>query len=192
MANQDAAFGFKPTRHLTGGQIRTEEYAIAANHGTSIFNGQVVEAVAAGGIEQAAAGDTQQLGVFGGCFFTDPSTSKPTFKAFYPASTNASDIVATVFADPFIVFEVQHDSDGGTAGTSAMNNSAFDFVGTSGSTLSGQSTSELDTSSSGTSGGFKQIGISKDPENSDEASANANAYVVFNTGEHVFKLTTGV
>ena len=55
MANQDAAFGFKPTRHLTGGQIRTEEYAIAANHGTSIFNGQVVEAVAAGGIEQAAA-----------------------------------------------------------------------------------------------------------------------------------------
>ena len=192
MANQDAAFGFKPTRHLKGGQIRTEEYAIAANHGTSIFNGQVVEAVAAGGIEQAAAGDTQQLGVFGGCFFTDPSTSKPTFKAFYPASTNASDIVATVFADPFIVFEVQHDSDGGTAGTSAMNNSAFDFVGTSGSTLSGQSTSELDTSSSGTSGGFKQIGISKDPENSDESSANANAYVVFNTGEHVFKLTTGV
>jgi hypothetical protein len=130
--------------------------------------------------------------VFGGCFFTDPSTSKPTFKAFYPASTNASDIVATVFADPFIVFEVQHDSDGGTAGTSAMNNSAFDFVGTSGSTISGQSTSELDTSTSGTSGGFKQIGISKDPENSDESSANANAYVVFNTGEHVFKLITGV
>ena len=109
MANKDAAFGFKPTRHLTGGKIRSEEYAIAANHGTSIFNGQVVEAVAAGGIEQAAAGDTQQLGVFGGCFFTDPSSSKPTFKAFYPASTNASDIVATVYADPFIVFEAQHD-----------------------------------------------------------------------------------
>ena len=188
MANKDAAFGFKPTRHLTGGQIRTEEYAIAANHGTSIFNGQVVEAVAAGGIEQAAAGDTQQIGVFGGCFFTDPSTSKPTFKAFYPASTNASDIVASVFADPFIVFEAQHDG----TGTAAMNNSAIDFVGTSGSTLSGQSSSEIDTSTSGTSGGFKQIGISKDPENSDTSSANANAYVVFNTGEHVFKLTTGV
>ena len=45
---------------------------------------------------------------------------------------------------------------------------------------------------SGTSGGFKQIGISTDPDNSDTGSANANAYVVFNTGEHVFKLTTGV
>ena len=188
MANKDAAFGFKPTRHLTGGRIRTEEYAIAANHGTSIFNGQVVEAVAGGGIEQAAAGDTQQIGVFGGCFFTDPSTSKPTFKAFYPASTNASDIVASVFVDPYIVYEAQHDE----TGTAAMNNSAFDFVGTSGSTLSGQSTSEIDTSTSGTSGGFKQIGISKDPDNSDTSSANVNAYVVFNTGEHVFKLTTGV
>ena len=188
MANKDAAFGFKPTRHLTGGLIRTEEYAIAANYGSAIYTGQVVEAVAGGGIEQAAAGDTQQIGVFGGCFFTDPSTSKPTFKAFYPASTNASDIVASVFADPFIVFEAQHDG----TGTAAMNNSAIDFTGTSGSTLSGQSTSELDTSESGTSGNFKQIGISKDPENSDTSSANANAYCVINTGEHIFKLTTGV
>ena len=148
----------------------------------------MVEAVAGGGIEQAAAGDTQQVGVFGGCFFTDPSTSKPTFKAFYPASTNASDIKATVHVDPFTVFEAQHDG----TGTAAMNNSAFDFVGTSGSTITGQSTSEIDTSTSGTSGGFKQIGISTDPDNSDTGSANVNAYVVFNTGEHVFKLTTGV
>ena len=136
MANKDAAFGFRPTRSLVGGELRTEEYAIAANHGTSIFTGQVVEAVAGGGIEQAAAGDTQQVGVFGGCFFTDPSTSKPTFKAFYPASTNASDIKATVHVDPFTVFEAQHDG----TGTAAMNNSAFDFVGTSGSTITGQST----------------------------------------------------
>ena len=47
-------------------------------------------------------------------------------------------------------------------------------------------------SESGTSGNFKQIGISKDPDNSDTSSANANAYCVINTGEHIFKLTTGV
>ena len=187
MANKDAAFGFKPTRHLSGGLIRAEEYAIANNASASIFTGQVVEAVAGGGIEAAAAGDTQQLGVFGGCFFTDPTTSKPTFKASY-TQVAAADIVATVHVDPNIVYEVQHNG----TGTAAMNNSAFDFTGVAGSSLTGQSTSELDTSTSGTSGGFKQIGISKDPDNSDEASANANAYVVFNTGEHVFKLTTGV
>ena len=188
MANKDAAFGFKPTRHLSGGLIRAEEYAIANNASASIFTGQVVEAVAGGGIEAAAAGDTQQLGVFAGVFYTDPTTSKPTFKPFYAASTNASDLKATVHVDPYTVFEAQHDG----TGTAAMNNSAIDFVGTGGNDTTGMSTSELDTSESGTSGGFKQIGISKDPENSDTSSANANAYCVFNTGEHVFKLTTGV
>ena len=188
MANQDAAFGFRPTRHLTGGQIRTEEYAIAANYGTALYTGQVVEAVAAGGIEAAAAEDTQVAGVFGGVFYTDPTTSKPTWSAYYPASTNASDLKASVYADPNIVYEAQHDG----TGTAAMNNSAMDFVGVAGSTVTGQSTSELDTSDSGTGGNFKQIGISTDPENSDTSTANVNAYCVFNTGLHIFKLTTGV
>jgi len=188
MANQDAAFGFRPTRHLTGGQVRAEEYAIANNYGTDIFTGQVVEAVAGGGIEAAAAGDTQVAGVFGGVFYTDPTTSKPTWKAYYPASTAAADIVATVYADPYIVYEAQHDG----TGTAAMNNSGMDFVGVAGSTTTGQSTSELDTSDSGTGGNFKQIGISKDPENSDTATANVNAYCVANTGLHIFKLTTAV
>ena len=188
MANKDAAFGFKPTRHLTGGKIRAEEFAIAANYGSNIFNGQIVEAVTVGGIEAAAAGDTQLAGVFGGAFFTDPTASKPTFSAYYPASTNASDIVATVYTDPYIVYEAQHDG----TGTAAMNYGGFDFVGVSGSTLSGQSTSEIDTSTVTTSGNLKQIGISKDPENSDTSSANANAYVVINTGEHIFKLTTAL
>ena len=188
MANKDAAFGFRPTRHLSGGDIRTEEFAIAANYGSNIFTGQVVEAVAGGGVEAAAAGDTQQAGVFGGVFYTDPTTSKPTWNAYYPASTNASDIKASIYLDPNIIFEAQHDG----TGTAAMNNSGFDFVGVGGSTISGQSTSEIDTSESGTSGGFKQIGISVDPDNRDTSSANANAYVVFNTGEHIMKLTTGV
>ena len=97
MANKDAAFGFRPTRHLSGGDIRTEEYAIAANYGTAIYTGQVVEAVAGGGVEAAAAGDTQQVGVFGGCFYTDPTTSKPTYNAYYPASTNTSDTTPAIF-----------------------------------------------------------------------------------------------
>ena len=188
MANQDAAFGFRPTRSLVGGQIRTEEYAIANNYNTAIYTGQVVEAVAAGGIEAAAAADTQVAGVFGGVYYTDPTTSKPTWSAYYPASTAAADIVASVYADPDIVFEAQHDE----TGTAAMNNSAMDFIGVGGSTTTGQSTSELDTSDSGTGGNFKQIGISVDPDNSDTGSANANAYCVVNTGLHIFKLTTGV
>ena len=187
MANVDGAFGFRPVRHMSG-NVQTEEFKIAANYGTAIYTGQTVEAVAGGGVEAAAAGDTQQAGVFGGVSYTDPTTSKPTWSAYYPASTNASDLKASVYLDPNIIFEVQHDG----TGTAAMNNSGFDFVGVGGSTISGQSTQELDTSTSGTSGGFKQIGISEDPDNQDTSADNCNAYVVFNTGEHIMKLTTGV
>ncbi len=186
MANKDAAFGFRPVRHLSGGLIRRNEYTIAANYGTDIFHGQAVKAVTAGGIEAAAAGNVI-LGVFGGCFFTDPTTSKPTFSNNYPASTNASDIVALVYDDPRIVFEVQHDG----TGTAAMNFAGFDLVGQAGSS-SGRSTQELDTSTAGTSGQFKQIGISKDPDNSDTSSANVNVYVIPNTGEHSYLLTTAL
>ena len=42
MANIDAAFGFRPVRSLTGGQIRTEEANIAANYDTAIYTGKVV------------------------------------------------------------------------------------------------------------------------------------------------------
>ena len=189
MANQDAAFGFRPTRSLVGGQIRTEEYAIAANYNTAIYTGQVVEAVAAGGIEAAAAGDTQQLGVFGGVFYTDPTTSKPTWSAYYPASTNASDLKASIYMDPTIVFEAQHDG----TGTAAMNFASGNFVGTGGSSITGQSTQELDSTSFGTTAsGWKQIGISVDPDNSDTSSANCNAYAVFGTGENVFTFATGI
>ena len=184
MANQDAAFGFRPARHLTGGQIRAEEANIANNYDTAIYTGQVVEAVTAGGVEAATVGDVQQAGVFAGVFYTDPTTSKPTWSAYYPASTNASDLKASVYTDPYIVYEAQHDG----IGTAALNYAAMDFTGTGGSTITGQSTSELDSDTNATDNGFKQIGISHDPDNSDTSAANCNAYCVFNVGEHVFKV----
>ncbi len=143
MANKDAAFGFRPVRHLTGGDLQANEYTIAANLGHDIFHGQCVKAVTAGGL---------------------------------------------VYDDPRIVFEVQHDG----TGTAAMNFAAFDFVGQAGSSATGRSTQELDTSTAGTSGQFKQIGISKDPDNSDTSSANVNVYVIPNTAEHSYLLTTAL
>ena len=191
MANQDAAFGFRPTRSLVGGQIRTEEYKIANNYDTAIYTGQVVEAVAAGGIEAAAAEDTQVAGAFGGVFYTDPTTSKPTWKAYYPGSITASDIVANVYADPQIIFEGQHD---GTATVANNNHANHDHVGDGGSTINGQSSAEIDSSTYTTTGAgtFVQIGTSKDPDNQDLTAANSNAYVVANTGEHKYNLITGL
>jgi len=188
MANQDAAFGFRPVAHLAGGTIRAREYKIAANYNTALYTGQAVAAVTAGGIASCAAGGVV-LGVFYGVSYTDPTTGKPTWSKYYPASTNASDLKAMVYDDPYIVFEAQHDG----TGTAALNFASGNFVGTSGSTATGQSTQELDTDTfTTTASGLKQIGISKDPDNSDTSTANCNAYVVFGTGENVFTFKTGI
>ena len=191
MANQDAAFGFRPVRHLSGGTLRTEEYLIASGYTGVIYTGSPVAGVAGGQVELGAVGAVQMLGAFNGCFYTDPTTSKPTWKAYYPGSITASDIVANVYADPQIIFEGQHD---GTATVANNNHANHDHVGTGGSTINGQSSAEIDSSTYTTtgSGTFVQIGTSKDPDNQDLTAANSNAYVVANTGEHKYNLITGL
>ena len=57
-----------------------------------------------------AAGDGGfVVGVFNGCFYTDPTTNKPTFSNSYPGSISASDIMANIIDDPGATFEVQAD-----------------------------------------------------------------------------------
>ena len=48
------------------------------------------------------------LAYFNGCQYTDPTTKENKFLAhYYPASTNASDIIAFIIDDPMVVFEIQ-------------------------------------------------------------------------------------
>ena len=180
MANKDASFGLKPVRMMggspySGGQSR---YRIAANYGTSIFQGDLVMQVTGGGVEIHADGGTVPIvGVFNGCMYTDPTTSEQIFSNYYPASTNASDLIAFVHDDPNTVFEIQADDTFPVA--DLFGN--FDIVYTnSGSTYTGISGAELDvtTGATATSLPLKAIDISQDPDNSDVASANTNVLVV--------------
>ena len=110
MANQDAAFGMRPLKMIggapyTGGQSR---YRIAANYGTAIFQGDMVAQVTGGGVEVHADGGTVPIvGVFNGVQYTDPTTKEQKFSNFYPASTNASDIIAFIIDDPNVIYEIQ-------------------------------------------------------------------------------------
>ena len=180
MANKDASFGLKPVRMMggspySGGQSR---YRIAANYGTNIFQGDLVAQVTGGGIELHADGGTVPIvGVVNGCMFTDPTTSEQVFSNHYPASTNASDIIAFVHDDPNTVFEIQADDTFPVA--DLFGN--FDIVYTnSGSTTTGISGAELDVTTGATTTNLplKAIDISQDPENSDVGSANTNVLVV--------------
>ena len=180
MANQDAAFGMRPVRMIgggpfTGGQSR---YRIAANYGTSIFQGDMVAQVTGGTVEVHADGGTVPIvGVFNGCSFTDPTTGEQKFSNFYPASTNASDIIAFIVDDPNVVFEVQSDDTFPVA--DLFGN--FDIIDTnSGSTTTGISGVELDLSTGATTTTLplKAIDISQDPDNSDLSTSNTNVLVV--------------
>ena len=186
MANQDAAFGMRPVKRIggtpyTGGQSR---YRIAANYGTSIFQGDMVAQVTGGGIEVHADGGTVPIvGVFNGCQYTDPTTKEQKFSNFYPASTNASDIIAFIIDDPMVIFEIQ----AAIAFPVADLLGNFDVVyTTAGSTTTGISGAELQVTDGGTATTLplKVIDISEDPENNDVGSAHTNVYCVI--GNHIF------
>jgi|TARA_R100000084_G_scaffold105708_1_gene63341 hypothetical protein len=186
MANKDAAFGMRPVKMIggapyTGGQSR---YRIAANYDTAIFQGDMVAQVTGGGIEVHADGGTVPIvGVFNGCQYTDPTTGEQKFSNFYPASTNASDIIAFVIDDPMVVFEIQCNA----AFPVADLFGNFDIVYTSaGSTTTGISGAELNVSDGATTAtlSLKCIDISEDPENSDVASDATNVLVVIQN--HIF------
>jgi hypothetical protein len=183
MANKDRAFGLRPVRRLSGDYYAggQNKFTIASSYGTAIYQGDIVAAVTAGNVERIAAGGSGYvLGVFNGCFYTDPNTSKPTWSNKYPASTAASDIAAFVITDPLIICEIQADA----AFPRADLFGNFDIVDSSpvGDAYSGRSALELDVTTGATTATLpiKAIEISQDPENSDVDSANTNVLVTIN------------
>ena len=187
MANKDSAFGLRPIGKV--GQNRDNqglsEYDISAS-ATAIYFNDPVEILAAGTIGVAAATDTL-LGSLGGVFFTDASTSKPTFANHLNASNTATDIKGFVSDDPYERFEVQ--ADGATAAADVGLNA--DIVYAAGSSPDFVSKVELQTSDQKTATAqLRIIGISKDPDNNEAGSANVNLVTIIN--EHQLKGTTGV
>jgi len=198
MANVDAAFGYKPIGKVGSGvnNAGTTLYTISDNYGTAIFKGDHVMQSGGYVIAGTASGATN-LGVFNGCFYIDPTSKKPTWSNYYPASTNVTasgsisggtTIDAYLYDDPYSLFEAQCD---GTIAKTDIGKNTESILGTS-STVNGLSVTEIDSGSVATTAALqvKIIGITKDPENDDASSANANWYIMWN--EHVKFSSTGI
>ena len=187
MANVDAPFGFRPVGKVGSGVNNggTTLYTIADNYNTSIFKGDTV--LSSGGLVIAgtASGSTN-LGVFNGCFYIDPTSKKPTWSNYYSqvnvtasgSISGGTTIDAYIYDDPYTLFEAQCD---GTIAKTDIGKNTDSVLGTS-STVNGLSVTEIDSGSEATTAGLQVriVGISKDPENSDASSANANWYVMWN------------
>ena len=193
MANRNTqGFGLIPAGTLgatpsTGGQ---NKYKINSGYATSLYLGQPVQYDTAGGANTDAgyviSGQTAitrpTIGVFNGCFYTDANTNKPTFSSFFPrltAPANAEDIDAFIIDNPFQQYNVQLDNRLGANAAAAqilfgqtygLTVSALGAgSAASGSTISGQSNSQLTvaTAATGIQNQWRLLRVAEDPENED-------------------------
>ena len=198
MANQDAAFGFRAIGG-TGSSYETQgtsKYQIADNSTSAIFQGDLCMlgnsastatdansvAVAVGYISVAAVDENVlNFGVFNGCFYTDPTTGKPTWKNYYPGAVNITTgkIDAYCYDNPQQLFEVQS---AGTLTQPSVGNLIDTATYDAGSTTDGMSDEEIaaTVTGSGATAQWRILRLSEDPENSDTGNANANWIVRLN------------
>lgn len=181
MANTLEKFGLRPSRQLNGSPFINAQnrYRIASGNSTSIYQGDLVTPLTSGTITRYVANTSNTVvGVFNGCFYTDPTTQKPTWSNFYPSSTNASDITAFVIDGPDTVFEINADSTFAVA--DIFKN--FSVNNASGNTKTGISYVQLEVGVSGTAGTYvvQAIDIGQDPDNNDVNTSGANIVVRIN------------
>ena len=137
----------------------------------------------------SAAGIRTTFGSLNGVFYTDASTSKPTFQAYLLGSNTATDIVALVNDDPHQVYEVRSNNSGASAQGDVGATAELSY--SAGASPNYISRSTLDDGTLGTgSQQLKIVGVSRDPDNNDLTSANVVWRVVIS--EHFFKQHTGI
>ena len=191
MANASSTgFGMKPVK-MAGQAANTAglgEYSVAASS-SAIYNQDLVAMAATGFAAVAAAGTEQLLGSLNGVFYTDASTSKPTFQAYLLGSNTASDIVALVNDAPHQVYEVRSNNAGASAQTDVGNTADISY--SAGATPNYISKTTLDDGTLATaSKQVKIVGVSRDPDNNEIGSANVVWRVVIS--EHFFKQHGGI
>ena len=193
MANVVEQYGLKPVRQLNGSPFINAQnrYRIASNNSTAIFQGDLVIPQTTGNITRAIANtSTEVVGVFNGCFYTDPTTQKPTFRNHYPGSIAASDIIAMVVDATETVYEIKANATFVVA--DLFKN--YSVTNVTGSTQTGISKVTLDVANSGTAGTFvvQAIDITQDPFNSD-VNVSSNVGVLVRINNHFFRQSgTGI
>ena len=191
MANSNAPFGLRPVGKL-GSNINNEgtsKYQIVSGETDVVMKGDLVKLEASGYITKSGDGDAvAAIGVFNGCFYQDPTTQKPTWSNYYPGSITVTQgtIDAYVYDDPNTLFEIQAN---GIIAQDKVGRNA-DIVYAAGSTINGQSKTEMNStvSGAGVAAQLRIVRICEDPDNSDIAATDANWIVRIN--EHQYYANT--
>jgi hypothetical protein len=192
MANASTTgFGLKPIKMYGNGyeSMGLGEYPVAASSDAIYFQDAVCQA-ATGYVIVGIATTTDIIGSLNGVFYTDATTSKPTFQNYLQGSNAATDIVALVNDNPLQQYEIRGDNSGAAAQTDV--GCVADIVYSAGSSPNYVSGAMLDDSdiAAGSSKQLKIIGVSRDPDNQDLTAAGVVWRVVIN--ESFFLDDTGI
>ena len=193
MANKDAPFGFKAIGGMGSSYESqgTSRYEINDNWTNAIYQGDLVGAgdgtvtdrasttSVAGYIFGSIAATTLNLGVFNGCYYIDPTTSKPTWKNYYPGAVNITTgtIAAYCYDNPQQLYEVQTS---GTLDQTDVSSLIDQDTYVAGSSIDGLSNVEIGGTSKVTTGQVRIVRVTGDPSNNDTGSANSNWVVRLN------------
>jgi len=203
MANADTPFGLTPIKNSPFNEIPKNYYYIPSSYATALFKGDPVVktgtsntvAVTTAGryfnpgslpeINKATAGDGNAItGVIIG-FLANPSNLNITYN---PASTECVAIVADC---PLQEFEIQEESAGSPLAVTSVGLNANLVYAESGSTVTGLSGAELDTTTPATTSTFqlKILRLMDGPENAIGQHANWRVKINNHTEANV---TTGI
>lgn len=194
MSNQDAAFGLRPVNRdgSAGYSAALREYIIAADEGTDLFVGDpvqlsgtsildLIDGIYKPGVVRATAGSGNFItGVIVG--FKPITDESPTYKT--DAVTQRTVLVAD---DPMQLFEIQAD---GNIAVTDIGETADIIFTNAGSTVTGFSGAELDTSDIGTGSQLVIEGVRAQDRND---LGSANPVLLVRISEHQkLRTSTGV
>jgi hypothetical protein len=169
----DAPYGVKPV-NLIGGQVfagSTRNLPIQYNYGTAMYYGDLVT-LSAGYVVIATypvSTTNTTVGVFLGCYYTNPTTKQRQYAQYYPGNVTAGDITAIIGDDPDQVMKVAVTT---TAGGTTIGSASSILVGANmaGGTQTGSAStgnsgmSVVGASANASGGGFRVLNLVPDTQ----------------------------
>jgi len=166
MANTSTTgFGLRPIKNVgqTDDNGGLSEWSIASASAL-ISHHDLCKITGDGVILVTGDGEVNSVGSLNGAFYTDPTSNKPTWSNYWPASVAASDAVAFINSNPMQMYEIM------SADTSFNQNEVgecADVVSAVGTTPLFISKTKISATTANTIAQLKILGVSRDPDHSD-------------------------
>ena len=179
MANDSStAFGFRPLRKVgqtdnNGGLGEWKKLSGSA----AIYHNELCNLETTGVVLSSTVSTSTNIGVLNGSFYTDPTTSKPTWSTYAP-SVAASDHVCLLYDDPQQMFEAMTLLTNYTDPANSVGACVPIVVGTGATTAPFSSRNSL--GAIGTNDQIKILGLTRDTGHQDVSVAGSVWRVMIN------------